>query len=189
MITAAERRALYRRTTIDAAQPIADALANIPTSTPFPVVFNYHDDSVTAVYSNRVSAELRTVITHAVCDAFRAAGWGFNNQLAPFDPDSPRAVTILSTRLTHPSYLTRIGIPGQEPATLNSALAAFAECMGKRDGIGDIVGPMSCPEAAAIADLLAAVGRTDAADTWRSQHRETDPECTCAPATSTLATA
>lgn len=159
--------AAVRTVALDAAPVIAAVVADLPTNRGPQVTFASYEDTVATVFDQRLTTDERDIVLTTVTRYFDAAGWGY-------------AFHRNGIHLTHPAHLTFTGVAGSGPAALATALDAFVACMGAQDTIGELSGILACPEAAAVADLLQALGHTDRASAWRTRHAAADPDTECA---------
>ncbi|MFJ4791698.1 hypothetical protein [Kitasatospora purpeofusca] len=144
---------------LDAATPIARAMADLAHADQRTIRISYLNQSVTVHYPDGArSAERQNAIMDAFTTAF--AGWGYHNR---FDGGGE---TILSTRFTHPIDLGRIGRPGTGPHTLSSTLDGAVRTLGRRGAAERLAPHMTPEEIESVALLLLAADRAGAGEAW-----------------------
>ncbi|MFE2346172.1 hypothetical protein [Kitasatospora cineracea] len=144
---------------LDAAIPIAQAMAALPIASRAAVRIGYLGEGVTAHYGTLAAAERNSAMA-TITTAFGRAGWGFHNR---YHRDGE---TLHRTRFTHPLDLTWIGRPGTEPRTLALALDRALDSLSRPDAIGRLAPHATSGEMEAIATILLATGRTSEGAAW-----------------------
>ncbi|MCJ1675420.1 hypothetical protein MT355_19320 [Rathayibacter sp. VKM Ac-2929] len=67
--------------------------------------------------------------------------------------------------------------PTMQPLTLPEALAEFVSVFSHGELADDLAPRLTCGEVDALAGLLRAFGRDEAADLWITEHSTDDDEC------------
>ncbi|MFD7639626.1 hypothetical protein ACFV4P_03140 [Kitasatospora sp. NPDC059795] len=144
---------------LDAATPIAEAMAALPIGSRGAVRIGYLGESVIAHYGPLAADEVYAAMT-IVTTAFARAGWGFHNRYRG------EGETLHRTRFTHPLNLTRIGRPGTGPHTLSSTLDRALDLLGRPEAVERLAPHMAPEEVESVALLLATAGRSRAGIAW-----------------------
>lgn len=126
--------------------------------------------AATADYDTATDAEILEHARNTLC----LPGTGAPGAVTVEQDGSPFAEALIA--LLTPG----VDAGGAEPATsapsVEEALAEFVDTFASWDLVGDVAARLNCGEVDALAGLLRAAGRGEAADLWIAEHATDDDE-------------